>query len=67
MSKSIIELYYTLNLFQTRNIKYCFKQLNIIDDIHQLILNFLICPNCNILYNDDNECWCWYKYNIFIT
>jgi hypothetical protein len=34
--------------------------------IHAYIFNFIICPKCNCVYTDTNECYCWFV-NIFFA
>jgi hypothetical protein len=43
------------------------KQVNKIMNLYNVatclqtyIRNFIICPSCNVMYDNDGECYCWF-------
>lgn len=62
----LLNTFYTYNFVLSENIKYCFDNITlskktfqiIPTDICNLIYNYIICPYCNILCDENNICWC---------
>ena len=63
---TFLQLFYNYHQIRSDHIKYIFIKTNIPLDLQKEILKFLICSHCNILYDDNGLCWCFYFDNVYL-